>query len=420
MECTVTRKTKTRSEINKDYLLRIKEDEERYKKHREMKNAYNRKYKANLTEEQKQRERDRDREKKKIRDKRYREKKKANKMKESIEDREKKTLKRQETNKIKVSVQDQRKKWREAKQRERKNKKLNKILQKKSKGICKKESSKSKHPLPDSDPFQSKPAKRKALERARKALPKCPVKRAQIIKELMNNEDRKEEHNRRVGEKVDKLLTSLKKKRSKHCQKLRKLLIHLKTDSIEQLSPKELLEQATKTIKKEKKQEKEVKDFYQRMATDLPSMKSTKNGKSVAVLSQTLENLHAEYQETTGSEISRSQFCKFRPNNIRPAKKSLLNQCLCEYCQNVNLKLEVLNKLSVRHNTQSQIKHCHDGVNLVTCDKVEGKWKNDCCNRTCPDCCEGRGLDAHVEPLKVNLHLSLSSCMLVVLYKRYR
>lgn len=108
-----------------------------------------------------------------------------------------------------------------------------------------------------------------------------------------------------------------------------------------------------------------------------------------AVLSKPLADLHREFTESTDSEISFSYFAKCRPAYIRPAWQNTLHQCLCEYCENVCLKIKVINNIVARVNNVCRIRHPYHAVDLVTCGHEEGHWHigrvYDCCGACGPN-----------------------------------
>ena len=120
--------------------------------------------------------------------------------------------------------------------------------------------------------------------------------------------------------------------------------------------------------KSKKKLEKEVKDFYSSSATLLPPKKlvSKKTGMASAVLCKPLAGLHKEFTESTGNKISYSHFAKCRPAYIRPARQNSLRQCLCEYCENVSLKIRAVNCIAAKINNNCRVRHPYHAVDLVT------------------------------------------------------
>lgn len=92
--------------------------------------------------------------------------------------------------------------------------------------------------------------------------------------------------------------------------------------------------------------EKQAAELLEHEATQLPYkiLVSKKTGKSAALLTQPLHDLHKCVDET-GKSISFSAFAKYRPSNVKLMAQACL-RCLCEYCTNVELMLNTLNKVA--------------------------------------------------------------------------
>ncbi|XP_052097320.1 glutamic acid-rich protein-like, partial [Mytilus californianus] len=56
--------------------------------------------------------------------------------------------------------------------------------------------------------------------------------------------------------------------------------------------------------------------------------------------------------ENQNTKLSKSKFLKMRPKNVKLQNQRKLIQCLCEYCENVNLKITAFNNFAVRKNQQ--------------------------------------------------------------------
>lgn len=103
----------------------------------------------------------------------------------------------------------------------------------------------------------------------------------------------------------------------------------------------------TKRKKREDATSEEVRktigDFLQRKdnATILPASKRIKlDNKERMVLGKTMKSLYADFKESNPSiNISLSTFKRNKPQNNETTKKQHWEGCLCEWCENVELKL---------------------------------------------------------------------------------
>ena len=76
-----------------------------------------------------------------------------------------------------------------------------------------------------------------------------------------------------------------------------------------------------------------------------------KNLEEKRVMIKSLDHCWKKWQEEHPEKsISYGQFCKLRPTNIKTQAHRKLLQCLCEYCENVRLKLKTLNALADKNN----------------------------------------------------------------------
>lgn len=215
----------------------------------------------------------------------------------------------------------------------------------------------------------------------------------------------------KIGMQVEKMLEQLKQRRSKTCNTTRNVLLSVYREVHKSgcdipstsLSHRALLREANQKLKKQRKLEKEIKEFYEGAATVIPSKKyiSRKTGIPTSVLRKPLHELHKEFQKTSGASVSFGHFALCRPANIRCARRNILHQCLCEYCENITLKLNNVNHVAARHNNNCRIRHAYHAVDLVTCGRIDGKWLYDCAVRACKTCHDGTALDNlnHLAPL---------------------
>ena len=126
-----------------------------------------------------------------------------------------------------------------------------------------------------------------------------------------------------------------------------------------------------------------IRDFYDKKAAFLPDQKlvSKKTGKPMQIVDKPIRDLHGEYMDE-GGHASFSTFAKCRPAHVRNMIQSQLRQCLCEYCTNVQLKINKINYLASKSHIECRIRHVYHAVQVTVCDDG-GK---DCAYRQCENC----------------------------------
>ena len=91
----------------------------------------------------------------------------------------------------------------------------------------------------------------------------------------------------------------------------------------------------------------EIHRFLVKESAPLPTRKTVnlKREKQKRILTGTLKETHLQFlKEHPNKNISLSQFRKLCPNDILTVKEHKFNSCLCEYCLNVQFKMETINK----------------------------------------------------------------------------
>lgn len=283
-------------------------------------------------------------------------------------------------------------------------------------------------------------SKRKALSRAKAALPLSPMKYFHTVNDLIATASpkkralfqssllqNKKTPQHRIGEKVLKSLRVLQKKRDKAAHRTRTCLLSVcsKYASIRESSTlynisrkttskyvsqwKETATEintpgSTEVYQKQRKLESEVSAYMETVSNPLPDKKlvSKKTGKSASVMPKPLKDVHADFLQSTGHKISFSQFAKCRPANIRTARQSHLRMCLCEYCANVELKLRVVNSTAARLSNNCRIRHIYHAIDIITCGRQANgatSWKQTCALQQCDNCSVDQ-LDRHLQPLQ--------------------
>ncbi|CAG2248145.1 unnamed protein product [Mytilus edulis] len=131
-----------------------------------------------------------------------------------------------------------------------------------------------------------------------------------------------------------------------------------------------------------------------RISTPLPDKRLVnKDGKAAHIMHRSLLDTFQIYKEKNPSvKLGKSKFASLRPKNVKTFCDQQLQQCLCEYCLNVELKLKTVNKLigrSCENAEELKIKDKYCAVNIVMCPKGDNQYhKKDCIDGLCNICGE--------------------------------
>jgi hypothetical protein len=93
-----------------------------------------------------------------------------------------------------------------------------------------------------------------------------------------------------------------------------------------------------------------VQEFYRRedVSVTLPYSKTVKGGESRHILIKTVDKTYEDFKlENPELKIGRSKFAALRPVNVKNQTTHALNQCLCEYCANMDLKVRAIHKICI-------------------------------------------------------------------------
>ncbi|XP_060789811.1 uncharacterized protein LOC132894247 isoform X2 [Neoarius graeffei] len=136
--------------------------------------------------------------------------------------------------------------------------------------------------------------------------------------------------------------------------------------------------------------------FYRnpKVARELPYMKTVKKQEQRFLMEVSLQKAYELWKlENPGNNVvSFPVFSKLRPSCVVLQRQTDLNQCLCEYCTGVLLKLQSLNRILTATNSDDcvklKIKDKYEIVSLSLCPKRGDNKYHDlkCINRTCSDC----------------------------------
>ena len=250
--------------------------------------------------------------------------------------------------------------------------------------------------------LKSKSAKAKAVYRIKKKIPKEANAYASIIHSLISSSNKSQKRAmKEVGiflarDFINRNLMLKLKGRDKQTENTRAYLaaeaVKQKYRNLNQLSKVSglswhVLNRAVCSKEKkivQKRVDEIIKDTYEEESVELPwkKMVSRKTLKPKRFLEKSLKKVYEGFSQQNKGKVGFSTFAKKRPRHVVPMVKTKLNQCLCEYCVNVELKLGVLNrKLKVNFDK-------HKLVEISCCSKQEGssEYMRRCIERKCQDC----------------------------------
>jgi hypothetical protein len=271
------------------------------------------------------------------------------------------------------------------------------------------------------DDFLSPAAQEKAIYRVKERLPSEPKKWLRVIGGLIKKASpRKKKLGEEsgvfsspevkadiiTGKNVAKTVAKLKRKRDKKTLSFRKKLIKLMAKNVTALKWSKLVRRKENDDKENDDKENDenrkkrsdalpqsliasVNEFYEENATILPCKKfvGKKKMKSRQGLKFTTARLHEMYVKRNGRKLGITAFRKLRPQYVVCRDKVKLNQCLCEKCENCDLKLKALNRLLFDAKLpQRKIVDRIECMNLTLCDYDGNYPAKECIERKCQRC----------------------------------
>ncbi|XP_070201835.1 uncharacterized protein [Littorina saxatilis] len=154
--------------------------------------------------------------------------------------------------------------------------------------------------------------------------------------------------------------------------------------------------------------QREVENFYNRgdISRDNPlqSSVSARTGEPSRVMEKTLSEAYAQYTSEMlihrRKKISFSKFAKLKPKRTKTSKHNKIRSCVCEYCANMELKVEAINlflQAAGRHDLSLGSKLTTLGYTL--CEKTgTGFHSKACVDREC-ELCGIKLIRPHVQPV---------------------
>ena len=135
-----------------------------------------------------------------------------------------------------------------------------------------------------------------------------------------------------------------------------------------------------------------VKKFYNNQGISRvdPGMRSVSKKTKLprSYLELKISNAYERFlTENPTINISMSKFRALRPSNVKTIKDTQLNQCLCEYCTNIEMKLHSLNSfLCRRHMNRLRIEDKYTLSRTTLCSKENEHYRKKCIDRQCENC----------------------------------
>lgn len=380
--------------MKKSYLKRKEEDPVAHrefleKKKRESKERRDKK-KASMTEEEKEVQRALVRERLKI----YRQKRKERGTGEASAPKVSKPLTRKEQEKIVLRKEKDRERKRLERQgwsRQKRKAESLKATERKKRKVMQEISGPELEESVKDGSGRSEAARRKAVLRASKALPKDPTAMDETLDDLcrMKRKSRTNAWQQKTKELLQKCDRSVVKGIVRHLCTLDKRLKRASRNMLG-ISRQHLwnvknnssfhLMQGRKTIDKSKFDL--VLEFLKTNCTTLSEKRHvTKSGPGMVLKDQMNRLFQSFVQKYPDVKISRSFFYKCRAKCMKLPQLQKLNQCLCELCANIDLKLDAL-KPALPSIPASKT----ELLNAVLCNKRGELHAPECISLRCKEC----------------------------------
>ena len=133
-----------------------------------------------------------------------------------------------------------------------------------------------------------------------------------------------------------------------------------------------------------------VEKFYEDSAVQVADKKaiSKKTLKPTAILQYSIQVIYTQFKEKHPKiNLSMSSFFSLRPKHIKTMAAQKLRGCLCDYCENVSLKLHAINNLCVKHSLpHCKVKNSFVASSMTLCQKEGTFHKLACIKRQCTEC----------------------------------
>ncbi|PIK36573.1 hypothetical protein BSL78_26595 [Apostichopus japonicus] len=148
----------------------------------------------------------------------------------------------------------------------------------------------------------------------------------------------------------------------------------------------------------------DIQHYYEISSNELPDKKfvGKKSGKPRYIMDRSLKESHQLYNKCyPDGQVSFSTFSKLRPSHVKTKQQAKYSGCLCEYCENIQLKINSANaQLSAIDAHSQHVKDPYALTSFTLCEKSTGEefHKLICIMREC-DTCGVDKIDTHLAPL---------------------
>ena len=130
--------------------------------------------------------------------------------------------------------------------------------------------------------------------------------------------------------------------------------------------------------------------------------KKGKNGElfSRKVLEWSVTSAHELFvAENPQAAISRAKFAELRPVDVMPTTCNRKRDCLCEYCANIELKLDAMKMFVAKYKLDCSIREKYELSRITLCPAGEtGEHMRTCLERKFSNCGTS-SLEEHLRPL---------------------
>ena len=136
-----------------------------------------------------------------------------------------------------------------------------------------------------------------------------------------------------------------------------------------------------------------IQVFYMdpKILREFPTMRTVKQHKQHMVMEVSVHQAYTMWKEANPEEtefVSFSVFTRLRPSRVLLQRKIKLNQCLCEYCTAILLKLQCLNRtLQITNCKELKVKDKYELISLSMCPKGDNRFPQLKCIDRCCDAC---------------------------------
>jgi hypothetical protein len=308
---------------------------------------------------------------------------------------------------------EKRKRWRLQKREQRKNmttEQKNKVMDQRRERYVRKLMSMGKLPKKQDMPITIPTTPTKYADLIEKLIQDATPRKKIILKRrgLLRDKERDKEREmaKQTLKKIQRRFHALRNSRKNKDRAEMKMLVHLmkpkKKKAISLIRKNLKVRWATwnryssLTWKRKQRSDKiphcskhQIQEFYVRNAVILPYKKTvTKTGQK-GILNKCTRVLHKEFSQLLDTpQIALSTFRKLRPHNLLTVDNHKFNQCLCEYCLNIENKIQAIKAVAQRQGTTVSICNKYDISTKSLCPPVteHSDFDAKCVERSCQTC----------------------------------